>query len=115
MENSRETARLRIYASSTDKTGNQPVYEAIIYHAKNSGLAGATAFRGVMGFGLSSVVHTSKLWELTEKLPVLIEIVDEKEKIIKFYETIEPVLKSMSKGCLVTIENVEILLCQEGK
>jgi PII-like signaling protein len=114
MKSNIETSRMRIYVSSTDKVENKPVYESIIYKAKQAGIAGATAFRGVMGFGASSVIHTSKLWELTEKLPVVIEIVDEKSKIISFFESLKPGLDKMSKGCLVTVEHVEVFLYKAG-
>lgn len=105
---------MRIYASSTDKMDGKPVYESIVFKAKKMDLSGATAFRGVMGFGASSVVHTSKLWELTEKLPVVVEIVDDKKKILLFFESIKHSLDNMTKGCLVTIEEVEVLLYKAG-
>lgn len=105
---------MRIYASTTDKIDNKPVYETIIFAAKKMGLAGATAYRGVMGFGASSVIHSSKLWELTEKLPIVVEIIDEKSKIFSFFESIRPGLDKMSKGCLVTIEKVGVLLYKAG-
>lgn len=109
-----ENSRLRIYASSTDKVENKPVYEYLVYLSKKKGLAGATVLRGVMGYGASSVVHSSKLWELTEKLPIVIEIIDNNAKVLEFYNDVEPVLKKMPKGCLVTMEPVEVLLYKEG-
>lgn len=115
MNKKENISRLRVYASSTDKIDNRPVYETLVYEAKKQDLAGATVLRGVMGYGASSIVHTSKLWELTEKLPVIVEIIDEKEKILKYYGIIEQRLKNMSKGCLVTIEQVNVLLYKEGK
>ncbi|NJK86448.1 MAG: DUF190 domain-containing protein [Bacteroidales bacterium] len=115
MNKSDDMCRLRIYVSSTDKMDNQPVYEKIVFEAKKSGLAGATVFRGVMGYGASSVVHSSKLWELTEKLPVVVEIVDERARVVSFYQNLEARLNRMSKGCLVTLEKVDVLLYKEGK
>jgi PII-like signaling protein len=114
MESNKEIIRMRIYAGSTDKMDGKPVYESIVFKAKQMDLAGATAFRGVMGFGASTVIHTSKLWELTEKLPIVVEIVDDKEKIMLFFESIKAGLDKMSKGCLVTIEKVEVLLYKAG-
>jgi PII-like signaling protein len=114
MEIKKETARMRIYASSTDKLDSHPVYESIVFKAKKMDIAGATAFRGVMGFGASSVIHTSKLWELTEKLPVVVEIVDDRDKVLFFFESIKPDLDKMTKGCLVTIEKVDVLLYKAG-
>jgi uncharacterized protein len=71
--------------------------------------------KGVMGYGSSSVVHSVKFWELTEKLPLVIEIVDEASKIDLFIEKIIPWLKKSRKGCLVTVDKTEILLLKQGK
>ncbi len=106
---------LRIYASTTDKVENKPIYETIVFKAKERHLAGATVFRGVMGYGVTSIIHSSKLWELTEKLPVIVEIVDETDKIISFFEIIKPMLDKMSKGCLVTMEKVNLMYHKSGK
>lgn len=107
---------LKIHASNTDKTGNSLLYEHIVYLAKEKGIAGVTVYRGIMGYGLSSgAVTSTKFWELTEKLPVLIEIIDKTEKLKEFFGLIEPELKKMPKGCLVTIEPVTVLLHKPGK
>lgn len=105
---------LRIFVSSTDVIDHQPLYEVITIKAKEEGLAGATVLRGVMGFGASSKIHTSKFWELTEKLPMVIEIVDESNKVTKFFEIIKPILDSIPKGILATIENIEVLMYKSG-
>jgi len=107
---------LKIHASNTDRIGNDLLYEYIVYLAKKKGLAGVTVYRGIMGYGMSSgAVTSTKFWELTEKLPVLIEIIDKREKLEEFYSIIEPELIRMPKGCLVTIEPVEVLLRKPGK
>ena len=106
---------LKIYASSTDRLGSQLLYEAVVYKAKEAGISGATVFRGMMGYGLSSQIHTSKFWELTEKLPVVIELIDLTEKIESFYRSIEAELAAISKGCLITIHPVEVKLHKPGE
>jgi len=106
---------LKIYASSTDRLGSELFYEAIVYKAKEAGISGATVFRGMMGYGLSSHIHTSKFWELTEKLPVVIELIDLTEKIESFYGSIEAELSAIPKGCLVTIGPVEVKLHKPGE
>ncbi len=69
-----------------------------------------------MGYGKSSSnISTSKFWELTEKLPVMIEIIDETKKIENFYQLIESYLVKMPKGCLVTIEPIQIKLLTSKK
>ncbi|MFP4023256.1 MAG: DUF190 domain-containing protein [Thiohalospira sp.] len=114
MQNNKINKLLRIFVSSTDRISGDLLYEKIVYMAKEQNLAGATVLRGVLGFGASSVIHSSKFWELTEKLPMVIEIIDEDEKIINFYQQIEPILKEMPKGCLATIDPVNVLLYKPG-
>lgn len=115
IQNNKENKILRIFTSSTDRIAGELLYEKIVYMAKEQNLAGATVFRGVLGFGASSVIHSSKFWELTEKLPVVIEIIDQSEKIDAFYTQIEPLLNEIPKGCLVTINPVKVVLYKPGK
>lgn len=115
MDLSNEFSLLRIFVSSTDIVDHQPLYEVITIKAKQEGLAGSTVLRGFMGFGASSKIHTSKFWELTEKLPVIIEIVDETNKLKQFYNSIKPLLESVPKGIMVTIEKTEVLMHKSGK
>jgi len=105
---------MKIYSSSTDRLGSQLLYEAIVYKARDAGISGVTVLRGIMGYGLSSHIHSSKFWELTEKLPVVIEMIDRKETLERFYNLIEDDLNSMPKGCLVTIEPVVVKLHKPG-
>lgn len=109
-----DTSVLRIYASSTDKVEGKPMYETIVFKAKEAGLSGTTVLRGVMGYGASSVIHSSKLWELTEKLPVVIEVVDETDRVVSFFESIKSYLDKMSKGFLVTLVKVNVLYHKSG-
>jgi PII-like signaling protein len=106
---------LRIYLSSTDKDRNEVLYESIVFKAKAYGLAGATAIKGIFGYGASSVIHSYKFWEISEKLPVVIEIIDTEEKVMSFFETIRPGLESMRYGCMVVAESVNVLLDKPGK
>ncbi len=106
---------LKFYASSTDRIGTKLLYEYIVYLAKEKNIAGVTVYRGVMGYGLSSKkVSTSKFWELTEKLPIVIEMVDKTVALEQFYKLIEPKLKEMKKGCMVYMEPINIKLLKEG-
>jgi uncharacterized protein len=103
MEIKGEAKLLRIFISNTDKFKHSPLYEMVVYAAKRYGLAGATVLKGSMGFGSSSVVRSVKFWEITEKLPVVIEIVDEADKIEKFTEKIVPWFKKLRYGCMITV------------
>jgi uncharacterized protein len=109
-----EAKRLRIYISSTDKFRYSPLYEMIVYAARRYGLSGATVFKGIMGYGSSSEIHTYKLWELSEKMPLTIEIIDDQEKIEEFIEIIKPYFDKIGKGYLMTTENTTVIMHKSG-
>jgi hypothetical protein len=106
---------MKIYASTTDRIGSKLLYEHIVELAKDKGISGVTVYRGVMGYGLSSQISSAKFWELTEKLPVMIEIIDKTEVLEDFYSVIEPELTRMPKGCLVLMVPARIKLHKEGR
>lgn len=114
MESMSKNKILRFYTSSTDKIKNTPVYEAIANAAKKNGLSGATVFRGIMGYGTSSELYSERFWEMVDKVPVVVEIVEEEEKIKMFLDSILPWLNDMPKGCLVTCQDTEIILLHKG-
>ena len=96
---------LRIFVGESDRHGHLPLYESIVLKAREQGLAGATVLRGVMGFGKHSVLHTAKILRLSEDLPIVIEIVDSREKVDQFL----PLLDGMISDGLVTLERVRVL------
>jgi hypothetical protein len=106
---------MRVYTSSTDKLKHTPLYEMLVYAARRNGMAGTTVHKGVMGFGGSSVVHSAKFWETNDKLPVLVEIIDESARIEAFFEVIRPYLESVRYGCLVTVEDAHVMLYKAGE
>ncbi|MBN2699692.1 MAG: DUF190 domain-containing protein [Bacteroidales bacterium] len=105
---------LKIYASSTDRIESKSLYQFIVELARKKKIAGATVYRGIMGYGQSSEISSSRFWELTEKLPVTIELIDFTEKLEEFYNHLEKELLKMPKGCLVLLEPVRILLYKKG-
>ena len=96
---------LRIFIGESDRWGHQPLYEAIVFKARELGLAGATVLRGPMGFGANSHLHTAKILRLSDDLPIIIEIVDSGEKI----DLLLPHLDAMVQEGLVTLENVQVI------
>lgn len=111
-----ENSILKIYTSSTDKFGTQLFYEHIVYLAKERGISGVTVYRGIMGYGSSNKqISSSKFWELTEKLPVVIEIIDKTPVLESFFRMIEQDLKKIPKGCLVALEPVKVLFKKAGR
>ena len=96
---------LRIYVGESDTLKGKSLYEAIVLKVRELNLAGATVFRGIMGYGASSRIHSIKLLRLSEDMPVMIEIVDSEDNINK----ILPFLDETVKEGLITIEKVTII------
>jgi PII-like signaling protein len=95
---------LRIFLGESDKHEGRPLYDWIVRKAKDQGLAGATVIRGMEGFGASTRIHTAKMIELSTDLPIIIEIVDELDKIENFLTIIDSVVH---EG-MATVEKVYI-------
>ena len=102
---------LRIFIGESDRWEGRPLYEAIVARARELGLAGATVWKGYMGFGAHSRVHTASVLRLSEDLPIVIEIVDAAERIEGFL----PELDRMVREGLVTLERAEVLLYRSGR
>jgi len=102
---------LRIFIGEADRWQGKPLYEAIVIEARKRGLAGATVVKGFMGFGAHSRIHTAKLLELSQDLPIVIEIVDAPEKIEAFL----PDLEVMVGDGLITLERAEVILYRPGR
>jgi hypothetical protein len=114
MENNSEACVLKIYIGSTDQVNQTPLYEFLVFQAKKKGIAGATVTKGIMGFGASSIIHSYKFWEISEKVPLVIEMVDSEVKLKEYFETVLPQLDTMKYGCLVTLSKTDVLLYRSG-
>ena len=95
---------LRIFIGESDKVDGKPLYQRLVEEAHSRGLAGATAWRGMMGYGANSRIHTSKILRLSQDLPVIVEIVDAREKLETFLNEID----SLIKGGLATLEKAQV-------
>ena len=100
---------LRIFIGEIDKINHTILYEAIVLAAKRQGIASATVLRGIMSYGASSTIHTAKLIDISEDLPIVIEIIDTEEKINNFLPEINRLLDDCGRGGLITIEEVNVL------
>jgi PII-like signaling protein len=100
-----EAVLLRIFVGEDDHYKRLPLYEAIVLKAREMHLAGATVLRGILGFGKSSRMHTARVLRLSMDLPMVIEIVDAREKI----DTFLPHLEAMMGGGLVTLERARVI------
>jgi uncharacterized protein len=103
--------RLRIYVGESDRWEGRPLYEALVRAAREQGLAGATVLRGVEGFGTNSRIHTVKVLNRSDDLPIVVELVDRADRIQQFLPTLD---KMVSEG-LVTIEKIEVLIYRQSQ
>ena len=97
--------RLTVIVGDTDHFRHRPVYTEIVHRAHEAGLAGASVFRGIEGFGASRHVHTTRILSLSEDLPVAVVIVDSVERIQAFLPELEDLV---SEG-LITIDDVDVV------
>lgn len=99
-----EGCLLRLFIGEDDKRDGRPLYEWLVLRARERGLAGATVIRGIMGFGAHSRLHTFKIERLSLDLPVVVEIVDGREKLEAFLAEIDPLIH---EG-LATLEKADV-------
>ncbi|MDR3083507.1 MAG: DUF190 domain-containing protein [Streptomyces sp.] len=97
--------RLTVFVGEHDRWHHKPLYAEIVHRAHAAGLAGASVFRGIEGFGTSSIVHTSRLLSLSEELPVAVVIVDTEERVRAFL----PQLDELVAEGLVTLDDCEVV------
>jgi PII-like signaling protein len=102
---------LRIFIGESDRHDGKLLYEWIVLKARESGLAGATVLRGMMGFGAHSRLHTFKIERLSQDLPIIIEIVDTREKLESFLAVID---QEIEEG-MATLEEIKIHFYRSGK
>lgn len=100
-----EAQLLRIFVGEEDKYDGRPLHEVIVRAARERGLAGATVYRGILGYGANSLVHTTKILRLSQDLPVIVEIVDSPDNVAAFLPLLDEII---SEG-LVTLERAEVI------
>ncbi len=97
--------RLRIYIGEANRWKGRSLHHAIVEKAKELDMAGATVFRGLMGYGANSRIHTATIMDLSRDLPMLVEIIDSEEYINKLL----PYLDEMLEEGLITIDDIEVI------
>jgi PII-like signaling protein len=100
---------LRIFIGEAARHEGKPLYEAIVLKARETQLAGATVLRGGLGYGHSSQIHSAKILQLSDDLPLVIEIVDSPDKIQAFLPILNELMTEAGGSGLVTLENVQVL------
>lgn len=102
---------LRIHFGEDDKWHGKPLYEAIVAKCRELDIAGATVFRGIEGYGASTLIHKKHLLRSSDR-PIMVSVVDTEEKI----RTLIPVLDEMVDEGLIAMSEVEVIryVHQEG-
>jgi PII-like signaling protein len=106
-----ERTLMRIHIGESDKWQGKPLYEAIVEMLRKEQFSGATVLRGVAGYGGSSVYHTDKLLRMSQDLPIILEVIENADRI----EKILPKLDEMVDGGLITLEKVRVILYRGAK
>jgi uncharacterized protein len=106
-----ERTLMRIHIGESDKWRGKPLYEAIVEMLRKEQFSGVTVLRGVAGYGGSSIYHTDKLLRMSQDLPIVLEIIENADRI----EKILPTLDEMVEGGLITLEKVRVILYRAAK
>jgi len=101
---------LRIFVDEDDRYGGKPLYMAIVEALKAAGFTGATVLKGIEGFGTHKTVHSSRAFDQSTNMPILIEVIEEETKIFAFL----PTLRSMMSEGLITLEKLELMRISRG-
>jgi uncharacterized protein len=101
--------KLKIIVSEGDQVYQRPLYEAIVFAAKKYKLSGATVTKGILNYGANSIAQSIKVFALASELPIIIELVDYKERLIDFAVIIEKLMDKAQSGGLITMEEVSVL------
>ncbi|MDE2482047.1 MAG: DUF190 domain-containing protein [bacterium] len=111
MEGFKQGQLLRVFVDERDLHGMQPMYTAIVELLRKKHIAGATVFRGIEGYGQHDQIHVGKIFSWAPNLPILIEVVEDKEKI----DSVLPDIEKMVTEGFVTIEAAEYFRISKSK
>ncbi|HUI38241.1 MAG TPA: DUF190 domain-containing protein [Thermoplasmata archaeon] len=105
MDLDEKAVRLKIYLGESDRFEGRPAYQAVVERMRKKGFWGATVTRGIYGYGKRSRLHAASALRLSEDLPLIVEVVETREKVLALVSE----LSEMVKGGLITVEDVEVL------
>ncbi|MFO8001282.1 MAG: DUF190 domain-containing protein [Marinilabilia sp.] len=109
MNLSGQVKRLIIIVGESDRVYQRPLYEAIVYAAKKYKIAGATVSKGMLSYGAESMIHSNKIFALSDDLPVVISMVDVNQRLTDFARIINRLMDKADAGGLITMEDVDVL------
>ena len=96
---------LRIHFGENDKWKEKPLHQAIVEKCRELDIAGATVFRGIEGYGASTLIHRTHLLSFSSDAPVMVTVIDSEEKILQLL----PHLDQMVQEGLIAISEVEVV------
>ncbi|PLX86848.1 MAG: hypothetical protein C0614_03470 [Desulfuromonas sp.] len=102
MVSTEEKTLMRIYLGELDRCGHRPLYQVVMELFMREGLAGATVFKGAMGYGAHNELHSGHLLRLSGDLPVVVEVIDRQERI----DAVLPKLEGLVRGGIITLQNI---------
>jgi PII-like signaling protein len=105
MKEQYEARMLRIHFGEDDKWHGKPLYEAIVSKCKELGIAGATVYRGIEGFGASTTIHHSSIWSFSKDAPIMVSVIDREDAVQKLV----PFLDEMVVEGLVAMSHVQVI------
>ena len=115
MNNEERTGILKIYVGESDKINGHPLYEEIVFEARNQGIAGATVIKGTMSYGASHSVHTMKIFALSTDLPMTVEVVDNYDRLLEFSKKVNEMMALSQKGGLMIYQDVDVIRYVAGE
>lgn len=110
-----EAKKLKVIIGESDRVYRRPLYEAIVFAAKKYQLAGVTVYKGLLSFGAESINNNSRVFSLSSEKPVVIEMVDRKERIDDFSVIVSKLLEKSGCGGIVYIGNVDVVVYKSGR
>jgi PII-like signaling protein len=115
MKDDSKTGVLKVYVGESDRINGRPLFEEIVFTARKNGIAGATVYKGIMSYGASHSIHTLKIFALSSDMPVIIEIIDEIEKLNEFARIVNQLMDKSKKGGLITIQDISVVRYEKGE
>ena len=115
METKGKNGVLRIYVGESDRLNGKALFEEIVFEARKLKIAGATVYKGIMSYGASHSMHTLKMFALSSDMPVIIEIIDDFDKLKDFAKHVNSLLDKGKKGGLITLQKIDVIRYEKGE
>ena len=115
MKTLEKTGILKIYVGESDRVHGRPLYEEIVFEARKNRIAGATVYKGIMSYGASHSIHTLKIFALSGDMPIIIELIDNIEKLDEFVKTVNTLMDLSKKGGLITFQEIDAVRYEKGE